>query len=175
MNWIQTGRTLVKSITCRMSCPRALLKLNRPDNRKRFTRPWEYRSTTLQGHLFKMVGVTGFEPALSSPQTRSETSYRLHSDKNQSQRLDAYPISHKIGLKVCCKHLKPRLVLCFLLNRKSLNFAVWPFFVCLFQLTHLAEMRHKEHDHHYAVVVSTFIIWSKFNVFQPYCRKIFQL
>ena len=42
----------------------------------------------------KMVGVTGFEPALSSPQTRSETSYRLHSDKNQSQRLDAYPISH---------------------------------------------------------------------------------
>ena len=150
----------MKSITCRMSCPRALLKLNRPDNRKRFTRPWEYRSTTLQGHLFKMVGVTGFEPALSSPQTRSETSYRLHSDKNQSQRLDAYPISYiKDWLKVCCKHLRPRLVLCFL----------------LFQLTHVAEMWHKEHDHHYAVAVSTFIIWSKFNVFQPYCRKIFQL
>ena len=28
---------------------------------------------------------------------------------------------------VCCKHLKPRLVLCFLLNRKSLNFAAWAF------------------------------------------------
>lgn len=54
------------------------------NNWKQFIRPWEYRSTTLQGHLFKMVGVTGFEPALSSPQTRSETSYRLHSDKNQS-------------------------------------------------------------------------------------------
>ena len=48
-------------------------------------------------------------------------------------------------------------------------------FVCLFQLTHLAEMRHKEHDHHYAVVVSTFIIWSKFNVFQPYCQKNFSI
>ena len=33
-------------------------------------------------------------------------------------------------------------------------------FVCLFQLTHLAEMRHKELDHHYTVVVSAFIIWS---------------
>ena len=45
----------------------------------------------------------------------------------------------------------------------------------MFQLTHVAEMRHKEHDHHYTVVVSTFIIWSKFNAFQPYCRKNFSI
>ena len=92
-----------------------------------------------------MVGVTGFEPALSSPQTRSETITGYTPRKiSQIKYLDALFLSpHNVEIKVCCKHLSSRLVL-FL----------------SFQLTHLCEVRHKERDRYHAVVVSTFIIWS---------------